>query len=309
VTAGPSRPRAILIAGPTASGKSGAALALAQRLGGTVINGDSMQVYRELNVLTARPSPADVAAAPHRLYGTVPAREAYSVGRWLTDVAAAMAQSRHDERLPIVVGGTGLYFKAALEGLSPIPDVPAETREHWRAQSETLGADGLHRELAARDPVMAARLSPTDPQRVVRALEVIEATSVSLAEWQETAGTPILANDAVLKLVVAPEREPLYAAIDARFDCMVEGGAIDEVAALMALNLDPALPAMRAHGVRELAAYTAGTMSLAEAATKTKTETRRYAKRQMTWARRSMADWVWVPDGRAAAAAAEQAFP
>ncbi len=297
---------AILIAGPTASGKSGAALALAQRLGGTVINANSMQVYRELDVLTARPSPADLAAAPHRLYGTVPAREAYSVGRWLEDVAAAMAQAREEGRLPILVGGTGLYFKAAVEGLSPIPDIPAETRERWRALFETSGPEELYRELTSRDPVTAARLSPTDPQRVVRALEVIDATGVSLAEWQGTAGTPIFTSDAVLKLVVAPEREPLYAAIDGRFDRMIAGGVLDEVAALMDLQLDPGLPAMRAHGVRELAAHLAGTVPLEAAATKTKTESRRYAKRQMTWAKRFMADWEWVPDGAAAVAAAKR---
>jgi tRNA dimethylallyltransferase len=300
---------AILIAGPTASGKSSAAVALAARLGGTVINADSMQVYRELDVLTARPGAADLASAPHRLYGTVPAAEAYSVGRWLTDVAAAMTQARGEGRLPILVGGTGLYFKALLEGLSPVPDIPPETREHWRALAEALGAEDLHRELAARDPVMAERLLPSDPQRVSRALEVIDATGISLAAWQGTAGTPALAGDAVLKLVVAPEREPLYAGIDARFDRMVEAGALDEVAALMALDLDPALPAMRAHGVREIAAHLAGTMSLEAAATKAKTETRRYAKRQMTWIRRFMADWEWVPDGGAAVAVALRALP
>lgn len=295
---------AILIAGPTASGKSAAAVALAARLGGTVINADSMQVYRELDVLTARPGAADLATAPHRLYGTVPAAEAYSVGRWLEDVAAAMAQARDEGRLPILVGGTGLYFKALLDGLSPVPDIPPETRGHWRALSETLGAEGLHRELAARDPVMAERLKASDPQRVSRALEVIDATGVSLAEWQSTAGTPVFAGDAVLKLVVAPEREALYAGIDARFDRMVEAGALGEVAALMALDLDPALPAMRAHGVREIAAHLAGRLSLEAVATKTKTETRRYAKRQMTWIRRFMADWEWAPDADTAVGAA-----
>ena len=308
MTADPSRPSAILIAGPTASGKSSAAVALAERLGGTVINADSMQVYRELDVLTARPAPADLAAAPHRLYGTVPAREAYSVGRWLDDVGATMDEVRGERRLPILVGGTGLYFKALLEGLSPVPDIPTETREHWRALSETLGTQGLHRELAARDPVMAERLPPSDPQRVTRALEVIDATGISLAAWQGTAGTPVLGGDAVLKLLVAPEREPLYAGIDARFDGMVAQGVLEEVAALVALDLDPALPAMRAHGVREIAAHLAGRMSLDAAAAKAKTETRHYAKRQMTWARRFMTDWEWVPDGTAAVVAVERAF-
>jgi len=303
VTADLSRQTAILIAGPTASGKSAAALQLAAWLNGTVINADSMQVYRELAVLTARPTPSEMAAIPHRLFGTVPAREAYSVGRWLADVSAAMAEAKGEGRLPILVGGTGLYFKALLEGLSPIPDIPAETRAFWREQSGTLGAEGLHRALAARDPLMAARLTPSDPQRVVRALEVIEATGVSLAEWQGTAGEPALRSETALKLVVAPEREPLYAAIDARFDRMIEQNALDEVRALMALHLDPGLPAMRALGVRELAAYLDGAMTLEEAATKAKTESRRYAKRQMTWVKRFMADWDWVPDGAAAVAA------
>ena len=305
MTAAQTRPpQAILIAGPTASGKSAAALALATRRGGTVINADSMQVYRELAVLTARPEPTEMTAVPHRLYGTVPAAEAYSVGRWLEDAAAAIAEAKREGRVPILVGGTGLYFKALLEGLSPVPDIPSGTRVFWREQSESLGPEGLYRELQTRDPVMAARLRASDPQRVVRALEVIEATGVSLAEWQETAGAPVLHSEAVLKLVVAPEREPLYAAADVRFDRMIEEGAIDEVRALVALQLNSGLPAMRAHGVRELGAYLAGTVTLEEAVTKAKTETRRYAKRQMTWLKRFMTDWEWVPDGDTAVKAA-----
>jgi len=295
---------AILIAGPTASGKSAAALELAKRHGGTVINADSMQVYRELSVLTARPASADMVVIPHRLYGTVPAEEAYSVGRWLTDAAAAIEEARRQTRVPILVGGTGLYFKALLEGLSPIPDIPSETRAFWREQSESLGAGRLFDALSARDPVMAARLEPSDPQRVVRALEVIDATGVSLAEWQGTAGTPVLRSDAVLKFVIAPEREPLYAAIDRRFDRMVDEGALDEVRALVAMRLGPGLPAMRAHGVQELAAYLAHRMSLEDAVTKAKTESRRYAKRQMTWLKRFMSDWDWFPTGPAAVEAA-----
>jgi tRNA dimethylallyltransferase len=295
---------AILIAGPTASGKSAAALELAECLGGTIINADSMQVYRELAVLTARPDSEEMARAPHRLYGTVPAAEAYSVGRWLEDAAASIAEAKREGRVPILVGGTGLYFKALLEGLSPVRDIPPETRSFWREQSESLGPEGLYRALQSRDPVMAARLRPSDPQRVVRALEVIEATGVSLAEWQETAGAPVLHGDAVQKLVVAPEREPLYAAIDARFDRMMAAGALEEVRALVALHLDPGLPAMRAHGVHELVAYLAGATTLEEAVAKAKTESRRYAKRQMTWLKRFMANWAWFPDGEAAAAAA-----
>lgn len=296
-------PKAILIAGPTASGKSAAALALAERLGGTVINADSMQVYRELAILTARPAEGELKRVPHRLYGAVAADEPYSVGRWLEDAARAMAEAEGEGRVPILVGGTGLYFKALMEGLAPVPDVPREIREHWRAQAEKLGAEGLHRELAARDPGMAARLRPTDPHRIARALEVIDATSVSLSEWQGAGVAPVLAPEAVLRLVIAPEREALYAAIDRRFEAMIEAGAIEEVRALLALGLDPGLPAMRAHGVRELAAYLSGSSSRDEAMAKAKTETRRYAKRQMTWLRRFMKDWEWFPDAGVAAGA------
>ena len=294
-------PKAILIAGPTASGKSAAALVLAEHLRGTVINADSMQVYRELVILTARPTEAETSRVPHRLYGIVPAREAYSVGRWLDDAARAIGEAEGEGRVPILVGGTGLYFKALLEGLAPVPDVPPEIRKAWRERAEKVGAEGLYRELEARDPVMAARLRPSDKQRLLRALEVIDATSVSLSEWQGGNTAPVLAPDSVLKLVIAPEREALYAAIDARFAAMVEAGAIEEVRALLALGLDLSLPAMRAQGVRELASYLSGESSFEAATAKAKTETRRYAKRQMTWLRRFMKDWEWFPDAGAAA--------
>ncbi len=298
-----SQLQAILIAGPTASGKSAAALALAERLGGTVINANSMQVYRELAVLTARPAAADIARAPHRLYGTVTAREAYSVGRWIETAGAAIREAQAEGRVPILVGGTGLYFKALFEGLAPVPDIPPEIRAHWRERSGASDAAALHAELAARDLAMAAKLRPTDPQRVVRALEVIDATGVSLAEWQGASTPPVLALTEVAKLVIAPEREAVYAKIDVRFDRMIEGGALEEVRDLMVLGLDPGLPVMRAHGVRELAAYQAGASNLKDAVAKAKTETRRYAKRQMTWLRRFMTDWQWFPDAKEAAAA------
>jgi tRNA dimethylallyltransferase len=205
--------------------------------------------------------------------------------------------------VPVLVGGTGLYFKVLLEGLAPVPDIPAEIREHWREQAETLGAEGLYRKLALLDPAMAMRLRPSDPQRVARALEVIEATGVSLAEWHGGETSPMLSPDGVVRIVVAPEREVVYAQIDARFDRMVEAGAVEEVRALIALHLNPGLPAMRAHGVRELATHLVGAASLEEAVTKAKTESRRYAKRQMTWLRRFMADWDWFPDAAAAAGA------
>jgi tRNA dimethylallyltransferase len=292
--------KAILIAGPTASGKSGAALELAKRFGGTIINADSMQVYSELRVLTARPSESDEASAPHKLYGSVPASEAYSVGRWLDDVANAIEQANDAGSLPILVGGTGLYFKALTEGLAPVPDIPAEIRARWRDEAERLGRSGLLKELMARDPAIAPRLLGGDTQRLVRALEVIDATGISLAEWQGTNAPPILDPSQTRRIVVAPEREPLYAAIDARFDTMMEEGVAEEVRRLIALRLEPGLPAMRAHAVRELAAYLVGAMSREDAVAKAKTESRRYAKRQMTWLRRFMADWEWVPDAEAA---------
>jgi len=259
-----------------------------------------MQVYRELEVLTARPSRSEEASVPHRLYGVVSAAKAYSVGRWLDDVARAIGEARGEGRLPILVGGTGLYFKALTEGLAPVPDIPENLRAYWRDEAERLGRDALEAVLASRDPTMAARLDRADPQRIVRALEVIDATGVSLAEWQGGNAAPVLKSAGALRLVVAPERKPLYAAIDARFDQMLESGAIEEVCRLMSLNLDPGLPAMRAHGVRELGAYLAGATSLEEAVAKAKTETRRYAKRQMTWARRYLTDWEWFPDPAAA---------
>jgi tRNA dimethylallyltransferase len=300
--------KAVLIAGPTASGKSGVALELACRLGGTVINADSMQVYRELRVLTARPSVSEEARAPHRLYGTVCAAEACSAGRWLDAVAHALAEAQGEGRLPILVGGTGLYFKALTEGLAPVPEIPAELRSYWREQAATRSREALHQELAARDPAMAARLKPADPQRIVRALEVIDATGISLAEWQGGSAAPLLGAGDVLRLVIAPEREPLYAAIDARFDRMIENGAIEEVRELLDLKLDPGLPAMRAHGVRELAAYLSSAVSRKDAVAKAKIESRRYAKRQMTWLRRFMSDWEWFPDPATAIEAASGAL-
>ncbi len=234
----------------------------------------------------------------------LPRRSAYSVGSWLDDVAGLLDELGAEGRLPILVGGTGLYFKALTEGLAPVPDIPDEVRAQWRAEAARNDRAALHAMLMERDPAMAVKLGPTDPQRIVRALEVIDATGVSLAEWQGASGSPVLAGDETLKLVIAPEREAVYAAIDQRFDQMLEEGATDEVSALLALGLDPGLPAMRAHGVTELGAYLSGTVGLESAVAKAKTESRRYAKRQMTWLRRFMADWEWFPDADAAIAAA-----
>lgn len=277
-----SRQRGIIVAGPTASGKSALALAIARAFDGVVINADSMQVYRELRILTARPGEAELALAPHRLYGVLPAAERCSAGRWRQMAETAAAETG---RLPVFVGGTGLYLRALTEGLSEIPPVSGEIAAAGAAKLAALGAAGLHAELAALDPVIAARLAPGDSQRIYRAWTVRQATGRSLSEWQAippTGGRPCLT------LVLMPPRDVLYAACDARFVRMAEQGAMEEVRRLLALGLDPALPAMRAVGVRELAGVIAGITSMAVAVTAAQQATRRYAKRQMTWIRHQM---------------------
>jgi tRNA dimethylallyltransferase len=284
--------RAILIAGPTAAGKSSLALALAERLGGTVINADSMQVYRELRILTARPGPDEERRAPHALYGFVSGAEAYSAGRYGVDAARAIAEARAAGRVPIVVGGTGLYFKALLEGLSPVPPADPQVRAFWRAQARERPAPELHALLATRDPETAARLMPTDPQRIVRALEVLESTGRSLASFQREPGTPVLLEHESVKLLLMPfDRIAHGAAIDARFDDMMAAGALEEVRALLACGYSTELPVMRATGVAPLAAHLAGSLPLEEAVSTAKKETRQYAKRQRTWLRRNMIAW------------------
>jgi tRNA dimethylallyltransferase len=282
---------AILIAGPTASGKSGLALAIAERMGGMVINADSMQVYQELAILTARPPAADLARAPHGLYGFVSGAEAYSAGRYAADAARAVADARAQGRVPIIVGGTGLYFKALLEGLSPVPAADPEVRAYWRGQAAIRPATELHALLAERDPEMAARLMPTDPQRIVRALEVLETTGRSLAAWQREPGTPVLAEGETVRLLVMPDRDLFGARIDARFDAMLAEGAVEEVRRLLALGFSDKLPIMRALGVAPLAAHVREGLQLDAAAAAAKLETRQYAKRQATWLRRNMRSW------------------
>jgi tRNA dimethylallyltransferase len=281
----------ILIAGPTASGKSALALAVAEHVGGVIINADSMQVYRELRILSARPGADEEARVPHALYGFVPAAEAYSTGRFVKDAAAVIAEARNDGRRPVIVGGTGLYFKALLEGLSPIPQIDDAIRNHWRAEAERRGAADLHRELMARDELMAARLAPGDTQRIVRALEVIEQTGRSLADWQRQPGTPIVEEAKTVRLLATLDRAELHTRADARFDRMIAEGALEEARALADLNLDPALPAMRAIGVRPLVSAARGETSLEAAAVAAKMETRQYVKRQETWLRRNMSSW------------------
>ncbi|MCZ7596106.1 MAG: tRNA (adenosine(37)-N6)-dimethylallyltransferase MiaA [Hyphomicrobium sp.] len=283
--------RPILIAGPTASGKSGLALRLAEHLGGVVINADSMQVYRELRVLTARPGPEEEARAPHALYGFVSGRESYSAGRYAIDVAGALAEAQRAGRRPIIVGGTGLYFKTLVEGLSPIPGIPQEVRAHWRAEAAEKGAAHVHAALAARDTDMAQRLAPGDTQRIVRALEVLDATGLSLAEWQRMPRQPVLDLAATVPLAVDVERAELWRRIDARFVQMMQQGALDEVLQLEALGLDPTLPIMTALGVRPLLRHLAGELSRADAVAAGQAETRQYAKRQATWVRSNMIAW------------------
>jgi tRNA dimethylallyltransferase len=294
VTSEVTSSNAVLIAGPTASGKSALALELAQRTGGTVINADSMQVYRDLRVLTARPTPQDEACAPHRLYGHVDASINFSAGGWVADAASVLEEARAQNRLPIFVGGSGLYFKALTRGLSAVPPIPPEIRESVRARLEREGVEALHAELARRDGISAERLKPRDRTRIARALEVVEATARSLTDWHREGLPPILPPGEFTALFLSPEREALYARIDARFDAMLKAGALEEVAALAARNLDPLLPAMKAHGVPALIRYLAGELTLEEAATVGRADTRHYAKRQFTWFRHQLPEFEWV---------------
>ncbi len=283
---------AILIAGPTASGKSGLALRLAERLGGVLVNADSMQVYRDLAILTARPRPDEAARAPHFLFGHVNGAVNYSVGRFVEDAAAALERLSAERLMPIFVGGTGLYFKALTQGLSDIPNVPKALRAELRARAESLPVAELHAELAARDPAMAAKLS--DPQRILRALEVHAATGRSLASFQGAKRKPLLDAQSCLAIFLAPDRAVLNATIDRRFDTMLQAGALKEVEALRTRALDPALPVMRALGVPHLLRHLEGEIDLDAAARLSKRDTRAYAKRQFTFARNQLPAFRWA---------------
>jgi len=282
---------AVLIAGPTASGKSRAALELAEAIGGVVINADSMQVYAEAPVLTAQPSAEDKARVPHLLYGHVPARELYSVGRWRDDAIAALEQARAMARTPIFVGGTGMYFGALTDGLAEIPPIPPDVRDTARALLEGIGVAALHDRLAARDPLTAARLRPTDPQRVLRAWEVLAATGRPLAAWQDAPAAPVLKDVRIAAFVLDPPRPLLRNQIAARFEAMVDGGGLDEARALA--GLDPALPAAKLLGLRPLQELAAGNLSREAALEAAITATRQFAKRQMTWFRHRMPHYIW----------------
>jgi len=291
---------AILLAGPTASGKSRLALELAREHNGVVINADSMQVYAELRILSARPSTDDEAAVPHRLYGTVPAATRYSVGAWLGDAASALRAAREEGLMPIVVGGTGLYFKALTEGLAAVPPIPDEVRDRLRVETEGLSAEELHARLASVAPDDARAVRPSDRARIVRALEVFEATGRSLVRWQEAEPLPpLIGPDNTRRIVLTCERTVLHERIGARAEEMVRGRGLAEAEAMGRLGLNPELPAMKAIGVRELLDHIAGKTSLDEAIAAMKTETRRYAKRQMTWFRNQMGDWETVNAGNA----------
>jgi tRNA dimethylallyltransferase len=266
-------------------------MAIAERIGGTIINADSMQVYRELRILSARPTADEEARVPHALYGFVPAAEAYSAGRFVRDARSAIAEAQAEGRRPIVAGGTGLYFKALLEGLSPIPDIRDDVRAYWRQESQRRDAAALHLELEQRDPIMAARLALSDTQRIVRALEVMQSTGRSLAEWQTLRGEPVLAEAQTVRLVIELDRADLHARADARFERMMDEGAIDEVRGLLGQQLDPDLPVMRALGVRSLLQLIRGEVSREVATDAAKAETRQYIKRQQTWLRRNMIAW------------------
>jgi tRNA dimethylallyltransferase len=286
--------KAVLIAGPTASGKSALALELAQKTGGIVINTDSMQVYGDLRIITARPTVAEEARVPHRLYGHVDASVNFSAGAWVADATKVLAEARAEQRLPIFIGGSGLYFKALTRGLSAVPPIPAEVREAIRARLERDGVEALHMELARRDAVSAERLKPRDRARIARALEVIEATGRALPDWHRDGLPPLLPQSEFIALFLAPERDQLYARIDARFDAMLAAGALEEVAALAARKLDPLLPAMKAHGVPALIRYLAGEITREDAAEIGRADTRHYAKRQFTWFRHQLPEFEWV---------------
>ena len=279
--------RPVLIAGPTASGKSALAGALARRLGGVIVNADSQQVYREWRVLTARPSAEDESALPHRLYGHVGVAEPYSVGRWLDEVRAVLA----GDALPVIVGGTGLYFMALTGGLARIPEVPPAIRAAGEAELARAGLADFAGRLAARDPETALALDLSNPRRVLRAWEVLEATGKGLAAWKALTPPPLLPLGACTAIALDPPRPWLHARCNARLDAMLAGGALDEVRAVTALGIPPDAPGLKAVGAAELAAHLRGEITLADAAAMAKTATRRYAKRQLTWLRNQMSGW------------------
>jgi tRNA dimethylallyltransferase len=284
--------KAILIAGPTASGKSALALEIAARRDGVIVNADSMQVYSVLRILTARPGEAELGAVPHLLYGHVDPGEKYSTGKWLGDVRRLAEPGAFGGRVPIFVGGTGLYFRALLGGLAPMPAVPEEISERWRVSLAREGSPELHGLLRKADPEAALKIGPADGQRIVRALEVLEASGRSILAWQAQAADALVDSANAERILIEPDRKSVVERIERRFDRMVEEGAVAEVEALLALRLDPSLPAMKAIGVREIAAALDGRCGMERAIDLAKAATRQYAKRQATWFRHQMgSEW------------------
>jgi tRNA dimethylallyltransferase len=286
----PAPPLVRLIAGPTASGKSALALELAAETGAAIVNADSMQLYRDLRILTARPSPEEETRADHRLYGVADAAEAWSVGRWLRTVADLLAEFAGAGRPAILVGGTGLYFRALTHGLADVPAVPDPVRATEAERYDREGETAYRVRLAGLDPAAESRIAPGDRQRLVRAAAVAVTTGKPLTAWRAET-RPLLAPGDYEASVLEPDRAALYARCDARLDAMIEGGALDEVAALHARGLDPALPALKAVGYRELAAHVTGDLSRDEALAAARQATRNYAKRQLTWFRNQTPDW------------------
>ncbi len=285
----------LLIAGPTASGKSTLALRAAQMFGGEIVNADALQLYADLHTLSARPSPEEEAQAPHHLFGVADGADGWSVGRWVRAAGPILDEIRSRGRTPIVVGGTGLYFKALTEGLADVPPTPAAVRLGVAKTWDALGEARFRELLETVDPAAQARIAPGDRMRLSRAMEVFEATGRPLTAWQaETA--PALPADAWRAVVIEPERDLLYNRCDQRFETMIAAGALDEVRALLARNLDPMTPVMKAVGVRELAAHLAGETTLERAIELARQETRRYAKRQLTWLRNQTPDWPRVTE-------------
>lgn len=289
-----SRPPLIeLIAGPTASGKSALAIARAREIGAVIINADSQQLYADLRILTARPSVEDEAEIEHRLYGVANAAEAWSVGRWSRDVMPILAELAEAGRSALLVGGTGLYFTALTKGLADIPDVPVKVRDSVEEAFDAEGEAAFRSRLSILDPQAANRIETGDRQRLIRAMSVATHTGRALSDWSADT-TPVLAPGSWTGSIVEPERATLYDRCDRRVESMISDGALDEVQALIRRNLDPALPAMKAVGARELSAHLEGTTTLDQAIAATQQATRNYAKRQLTWFRNQTAGWARV---------------
>ena len=282
----------VLIAGPTASGKSSMAMDVAEEFDGQIINADSMQVYKELRIVTARPSEADEARLPHKMYGMISVAQSWSVGQWQAMAVEEIAACHAAGKLPVVTGGTGLYFKALMEGLADIPVADPEIRQNLTARLDKEGCEVLHEELKKVDAITAERIFPTDTQRLLRALEIYQSTGRSQSDWIADGNQGVPDDLRFLPLILQPPREQLYEKINQRFGAMVKEGALEEVRALSKLGLDPSLPAMKAVGVRELLAYEAGECSLEQSIAKAQKISRNYAKRQLTWFRNQ------IPEGK-----------